>query len=816
MVRERGAGTSSPHMSRASLHYRLQHMSTNFRCLHRLYVHMRPPLQGALLGVVVALVLGRPGLAQTTGETVLPRPQRATIDAGGEPFVLRSPVRILVTPNNIRLREIALWLADLLRARTGFAVSVSPVGVAAPPPGSIILEATDATQSHIAGESTDAEAYTLEASAAGLRIRGATAAAVLWGVQTVRQLLPLEFETARGARPSRWTIPALRIEDRPRFAWRGSMIDAARHFLPLADVKRHIDLLSRYKLNVLHWHLTDDQGWRLEIARAPRLTQRGGWRTEATGERTGGFYSRRDIREAVEYARQRGVTIVPEIEMPGHASAALASYPKLGCTNGPRAVPHSWGVFADIYCVGKEETFTFLFGVLDEVVALFPAPFVHVGGDEVPLDRWRSCPECARVMVRESLPDVGALQGWFLRRIGAHLASRGRTLIAWDEGLEAGMPSGGIVQSWRDSSFTRKAAAAGHRVIASPSEWAYFDRSPGELTLAHVAAFEPVPAGWDSTLAKRVLGSEVTLWSEHITSGTNLDLMVLPRLLAFADVVWGARPVAIDDLQRRISGDHVPRLSAMGRAVGPADRALPRLGVAYDSVARALRLRLTGSLPGLSVRATFDRSPPVPSSRALGDGSPLAAQGLVRLQAFIDRDRVMEERRVEIRPHLAVGVPTRVTPAPSPSYPGTGERTLTDGAFGSTDHGDGLWTGWWGPDVEVIADLETARAISTVTMRFLQNARSWIVLPRQVELSWSNDGQQWRAPIVRGHVVPRDVEGARIHAFAFALAPGTRARFVRIVARNAGRLPAGHPGAGEPSWIFADEVMVSTGRRTAR
>jgi hexosaminidase len=535
----------------------------------------------------------------------------------------------------------------------------------------------------------------------------------------------------------------------------------------------------------------------------------GGWRTAPSGERTGGVYSAAEVREVVEYARRRGVMVVPEIEMPGHASAALAAYPQLGCTGAPVAVPASWGVFADVFCAGHEETFTFLQGVLDEVVALFPAPYVHVGGDEVPKDRWRACERCQALMRREGLADEEALQGWFLRRIAAHLAARGRTMIAWDEALAGGVPPGGMVQAWRDSAFTREAARRGHRTIASPNEWMYLNRSPGELTLADVYRFEPVPAGLDSAGRALVVGGEATFWSEHITSGTNLELMALPRLLAVAEVLWGSASRDLADLEGRIARDHASRLAAMGHVVGPADRPLPAVHVAYDTVARTARLRLTDAMPQTSVRLTRDGSRPTVRSRAIADGEALGGGAMLRLQAFVGAGSVREERQLRQHRHLAVGARATLTPAPSTTYPGTGAWTVTDGLLGGATHADGVWAGWWGPDAELRIDLGAPAVVDEMSLRALQDVRSWIVLPARVEFSWSNDGEQWTAPVPIAHAVPDSREGVVVHRFVQRLATPTRLRYVRAVVRNAGRLRAGHPGAGEPSWFFIDELVVS-------
>ena len=515
----------------------------------------------------------------------------------------------------------------------------------------------------------------------------------------------------------------------------------------------------------------------------------------------------------MEYARRRGVTIVPEIEMPGHSSAAIAAYPQLGCTGDPLAVPTSWGVFTDIYCAGKEETFTFLFAVLDEVMSLFPSPVIHIGGDEAPKDRWRACDACQAVMRREGLANEEALQSWFMRRIAQHVAQRGRRVIGWDEVLDGPFLEGGMVQSWRDSSFTRAAVLRGHDVIASPSEFTYLNRSAAELTVAGVYAFEPVPPGLDAAQAARVRGAEVPLWSEHIVSGANLELMALPRLLAFAEIMWSAAPRDLGDLQRRLTVVQVPALRAAGYAVGPADAPLLTMMVRYDSVARTPVLRVPSIAEGLVVRGTSDGTKPTAASRRFSDGMALAVPPsvapVVRLQAFLGKRAVREERRVAMVRHAGIGARVRTEPEADRRYPGTGAWSLADGLMGSDDHGDGLWQGWWVPEVAITLELPAPANVTRLRVNFLQNVRSWIVLPARVEFSWSADGVSWSPPATVTHEVPVTREGAMAYTFGIDTPDAPGMRFVRVVARSGGPLPPGHPGAGQPAWLFADEVRVS-------
>jgi hexosaminidase len=751
---------------------------------------------------MLLLPLAGVSIAQAQGSAarnLLPRPVTVEERSADAPFVLRDPVRIVV--GSELATDGATLLADALRARTGFRVTVVK---GAMPQGT----ARDIRFVR-AAKPSGPESYQLDVTANGVTVAAASREGAIWGTQTLRQLLPVAFDSAPGARPAEWRVSAVHIADSARFGWRGVMIDAGRHFMPVAVIEKQLDVMSRYKLNRLHWHLTEDQGWRIEIKKYPLLTTVGAWRTEADGSRYGGFYTQTEIRHVVDYARKRGITVVPEIEMPGHSVAALASYPNLGCTGEALEVPTTWGVYADVYCPGKETTFTFLQNVLDEVLTLFPSREIHIGGDEVPKDRWRACESCQALMKREKLATEDELQRWFVDRMAKYLESKGRRLVGWNEIMHGGnLRASAVVQSWEDSSWTRRAVVEGHAAIASPSQWTYLNRSPGELTLEQVYRFDPVPPGLTPEQRARVLGSEVPLWSENITSGTNLELMAWPRALAFAEVMWSTATRDLPVLRRRITDDHAPRLRAQGVAVGPEGSDLMRIALSYDNQALSARLRLTPGVPGVTVRLSNDGRAPTAASPVVADSALLDGDGLRRLQPFYGDSPILGEKRVMIERHLALGAAVRSAPAPSASYPGTGTGSLSDGLVGSSDHGDGLWQGWWGPDIVLVMNLESVHGAKNVRVNFLQNIRSWIALPRAVEFQFSDDGVTWSDAVVRTHDVPVMRDGALIRPFSADFPAGARPRWLRITARNSGVLPAGHPGAGSPSWMFADEIVV--------
>lgn len=751
------------------------------------------------------MLAGRVLSAQSSADIaaqLVPRPHWAPEVSPSGPLVIGSTLRIVVPPSSSRLREIGELLSTEMRRVTGVALPV--VTKSCPATGAICLDTAGVAQPGM-DDPGDGEEFRVDVTRTGATLHAPFSAGVMWASRTLLQLIHRSTEQ-NGAT---WQIPAVVVNDRPLYAWRGSMIDVGRHFLPVRDIERHIDLLSRYKMNVLHWHLTDDQGWRLEIKRYPKLTSVGAWRTEADGTRSGGFYTQAQVRHIVEYARRRGVSIVPEIEMPGHSSAALVAYPELACTNPPRAVPTSWGVFADIYCVGKPQVFTFLDGVLDEVMALFPSRFIHLGGDEVPKDRWKTCAECQALMKREGLANEEALQSWFMQRVATHVAAKGRTVIGWDEVLDGPFVPKGVVQSWRDSSFARVAVKRGFGVVASPSDFTYLNRSASELRAVDVLNFEARLDKMDVSERQRIFGGEVPLWSEHIVSGAGLELMALPRLAAFAEAMWSPRQRDYAEFAPRLARQEA-QLRDAGYAVGPRDEALAAIAVRYDSVTQRPVLRARTFSDRLVVRATFDGSAPRATSSIVADGAVLNAANVIRLQPFWGTERVLEERRVTMRRHDGIGARVHTEPAVDARYPGTGPFSLVDGLSGSDIHGDGLWQGWWKSNVTITVELPRAMSVSRVRVNFLQNVRSWIVLPRTVAMSFSSDGATWSAPITTTHAIPTSREGAIRQPFAATPASTGAVKFVRIVAESAGPLPPGHPGAGNVAWLFADEVEITS------
>ncbi|KRA17831.1 family 20 glycosylhydrolase [Lysobacter sp. Root604] len=717
-----------------------------------------------------------------TSPALIPQPRHWQRGEGR--FVLDSGVA-LVVPADTRSREIADFLRRSLADDHGLWLTARGARDAR-----TIELRLDAA---VAGE----EAYRIEVAPQRIVLSAARPRGLFWAVQSLRQLLP-------PGRATRIEVPALRIEDAPRYGYRGHMLDVGRHFMPVDFVKKQIDLLSYYKINTFRWHLSEDQGWRIEIKRYPKLTQVGAWRDEQDGSRYGGYYTQAQIREVVEYARQRNIMVIPEIEMPGHASAALAAYPELSCRKQPIAVPASWGVFEDIYCAGDESTFEFLQQVLDEVVALFPAPYVHIGGDEAPKARWKESASSQQRMRELGLKDEDELQAWFVRRIQRYLAGKGKTLIGWDEILDGGLGKDAIVEVWRGDEPAASALRNGNRiVVASPF---YLDRALSDLSLEKLYRTDFAAAPAFAEHAAQVLGAEAPLWTERVTP-RNAEAMLYPRLLAFAENTWsgvGDYP----DFQRRLS-QHYPRLDAWRVSYGPEATDVVGYRLERDPAQRVWRVHAQRGFSDLRIHYSTDGREPDATSPWFEDSLEIARPGTLKLTPYRHGRAYARSRAYPLVAHRGLDREVRYSLPAHPRYRGNADTaTLSDGVLAGDEHADGRWTAWAGGDVELIVDLGAPTVLRALSARFLQQTQSWILPPRHLQLFTSDDGRRWTP----GAELALDVDAAelrqRYHTPRLVLPQPMRARYLRLQIQGYGALPAGHPGAGSPSFYFVDELVI--------
>ena len=499
--------------------------------------------------IMLALLCMTSAFAQTADYNVVPRPQTITFAKAGT-FLLDATKLVIYPAGNTDMERNAKFLAEYIKEMTQINVATA-VQDKKNKKGNISLV--------INPKITHEEGYTITVDKNGVTIAGATAAAVFRGIQTLRKSLPIvKDETSV-------SLPFVAIADEPRFAYRGMHLDCARHFFPLQVVKDYIDMIALHGMNKFHWHITEDQGWRIEIKKWPRLTTVGAWRSGTVigrnspiddGVRHGGFYTQDECREIVKYAADRYITVIPEIDMPGHMLGALAAYPELGCTGGPYEVEHHWGVYADILCAGKEKTFQFVQDVLDEVIDIFPSEYIHIGGDESPRSRWKACPLCQKRIQEEGIKEGNGqskedrLQGYFTKRVEKYLTSKGKRIIGWDELLGCDVEKSATIMSWRGADPGAESAKQGHDVIMTPNAYLYFDyyqtkdtwNEPlgigGFVPVEKVYEFEPVAKDLTPEQAKHILGVQANLWGEYIAYPSHIQYMVLPRMAALAEVQW--------------------------------------------------------------------------------------------------------------------------------------------------------------------------------------------------------------------------------------------------------------------------------------
>ena len=715
------------------------------------------------------------------------------------------------------------------RAVVGFAARLAtvtggtnPVTVADEVPASGIRFVTD--------ESLPAEGYELNVDGEGIEVRASQFPGFLYALQSLEQLLPAAVYGTEPAPDAAWEVPCVKIADAPRFAYRGMHLDVARHFFSVDEVKRYIDVMAIHKLNTLHWHLTDDQGWRIEIKRYPELTAVGSIRKATVvrkewgtydGTPYGGFYTQDEIRDVVKYAADRGVTVIPEIDLPGHMLAALTAYPELGCTGGPYEVWGRWGVADDVLCPGREKTFEFLEGVLTEVMELFPSEYIHIGGDECPKVRWEKCPRCQAKIRQLGLKDDGEhtaehyLQSYVTDRIGKFLAQHGRRIIGWDEILEGRAPSDAVVMSWRGSEGGIAAAKLGHDVIMTPNSHFYFDyyqsldtdAEPfgigGYIPMEQVYSYDPAFPELTPEQQKHILGVQANLWTEYVLSDEHLEYMLLPRLAALSEVQWCLPETK--DWNRFIGSFRMDEIySQMGY-----EFAKHIFGVtasyAVDPEKGGVVMTLT-TQGGAPIRYTLDGSDPTASSPLYK--APVTIGESCTFKAAALREGMQTPvyaRKFDF--NKATGRRIALNAAPTLKYTYGGASLLVDGYRGGPVYSNGAWIGFLNEPLDVTIDMQGAKPYSAVTVESLVEKGEWVFPPSSVGVYLSDDDSEFTEAALMS--VPQETAGSPDGVKPFkVLFPETSARYLRVVARTVDPIPAWHGAAGQKAHMFVDEIIV--------
>lgn len=672
------------------------------------------------------------------------------------------------------------------------------------------------------------EGYHLEVTPRKITIRASDENGYFYAVQTLRQLLPVDIEE-RSLQPfTEWSVPAVTIDDAPRFPYRGVMLDVARYYLFKRIVLELIDCMAWLKLNRLHLHLTDDNGWRLEIKKYPLLTKIGAWRVARSGDfpsrrnalpgeesRIGGYYTQNDIREIVAYAAARHIEVIPEIDIPAHSNAALAAYPHLACpvVKDPiNVLPGGGGDAAKIvYCAGNDSTFTFLQNIIDEVAELFPSRYIHLGGDEASKFYWKQCPLCRQRMQDEHITDPEDLQGYFMNRVADYVRSKGKTVMGWDELTGSRIPPGAVIFGWRgmgDAGY--RAGTKGHPFVMTPARRLYLIRYQGPQwfeprtyfgnnTLKDVYTYEPVRPEWDAKAAANLMGVQGSLWTEFVNSPTDVQYLLFPRLFALAEIAWS--PAEAKDWSgflTRLDG-LLPRLTSRGIVYARSMYNLDHL--VLPGADGRLRVALSCIRPDMEIRYTTDGTDPKPSSSFYNDTLFVGQAQTVKAATFAGGKRMGEILTLTLTRNLATSMPVLCAGKPE-AY------RLTNSLRGSDKHSDFEWCGWQGEDAVFTVDLGRVQDIDRIVLGTITNYGMAVHKPRSIRLAVSDDNRTFRPAGVITHTDEEIFrEGIRTEDVAFEDLKA-RGRYVKVVMTNPGKCPPDHVRPGAPVSVYTDEIQV--------
>lgn len=778
---------------------------------------MKTKLNRALLAGAIALTCAACQVEKEADYQVIPRPQEVSLTQE-TPFKLNSSVTIAYPENNALLKRNAEFLSEYIGQATGYRLAVNPLAEGEKMKNAIVLGIDPAIP--------NAEGYKLTTTPDGIRIDGQTENGVFYGIQTLRKSIPAD---AQGASI---LLPAGSIQDEPRFPYRGMHLDVCRHFFPVEFVKEYIDLLALHNMNTFHWHLTEDQGWRIEIKKYPKLTEIGSMRSRTVVGRAGsgkydntpygGFYTQEQAKEIVKYAQERYITVIPEVDLPGHMLAALAAYPEMGCTGGPYEVCPDWGVFEDVLCIGNEKSMQFLEDVMAEIIEIFPSTYIHIGGDEAPRTRWEKCPKCqARIKAEGLKADKNhtaedRLQSYCMARIEKFLNSKGRRIIGWDEILEGDVAPNATVMSWRGSAGGIKAAQLGHDVIMTPNSYCYFDYYQtadtkdepfaigGFVPLEKVYSLNPT-ASLTEEQAKHILGAQANLWTEYIPTTEQVEYMVLPRMAALAEVQW-TQPEKKEyaDFTQRL-----PRLMNFYQRDG-RNYSMRAFDVKADFTPDTERKAVVATLSTIDnapMYYTLDGTEPTEASQKYTEPVALTEAAAFRATAIRPEGKSNVVAQ-DVSFNKATLSPIRLTTLqPSQKYAFRGAGTLVDGMKGDGNYAAGTWLGFIGGDVTAVIDLGEPTEIQKVATNAFVDMSSWIMGCTGLTVSVSDDDHTFREVATRDFPADTDPGKKAVESYEVTFAP-VSARYVQVVIKRSLALPKGHQGEGKPAYLFIDEIAV--------
>ncbi len=733
-------------------------------------------------------------------------------ESGQTSFELSSSTQI-VSGTDAKMVQNAEFLAQFIKASTGLTLEVVAEGSAK---GNIVLAVEGGDNS---------EGYTLTVNGEGVTISGASPAGVFYGIQTLRKSIPVQPT-------STVELPSVVINDAPRFSYRGVHLDVGRHFYSMDEIKKFIDMMALHNMNRLHWHLTEDQGWRLEIKKYPLLTEIGSKRKETViggnsgkydGKPYGGFYTQDQAREIVKYAMDRHIEVIPEIDLPGHMQAALSAYPDFGCTGGPYEVWTQWGVSDNVLCAGNEQALLFVEDVLAEVIDIFPSKYIHIGGDECPKTQWAKCPKCQAKIKELGIKGDKAhskeeyLQSYVIKRAEKFLNDKDRHIIGWDEILEGGLSETATVMAWRGEAEGLKAAKMGNNVIMSPNSYLYFDyyqttdteNEPlaigGYLPIERVYSYEPLNAALNEQEAKHIVGVQANHWSEYMPTYAQVEYMALPRWAALAEVQWS--PAKLKNYENFL--ERIPQLLAIYNQMGYnyAKHLFDvNVNFAVDTDKGAVMATLS-TLNDAPIYYTTDGSTPSASSQLYTEPVALNTNGVFKAIAI----RPTGESRVFSDSITLSKSSAKKITANQPinmQYEYNGITTLVDGLKGGGNYKTGRWIAFAGNDLDATIDLGSEQEISSAAISANVAMYDWVFCPRSFTVEVSTDGKTFTKVASENYPAMKQTDRNGLHHYQVDF-PATKAKYVRVVVGSERSIPAWHSGNGKSGYLFVDEISIN-------
>ena len=767
-------------------------------------------MQWAGLGMWVALTLSActPTKREVGNLNVIPQPQEVVQNFQENPFVIHSGTKIVYPAGNEKLERTAEFLASYIKEATGLTVQCTTENKES---DAIILSVDTAIKQK--------EGYRLEVTSNNIRLAGGSEAGVFYGIQTLHKSMPVTKD-----RESASAIPAGIVNDYPRFDYRGFMVDVGRHYFPVSYLKQIIDMLALHNINYFHWHLTEDQGWRIEIKKYPKLTEIGStrprtlmdWSTREYDETPhSGFYTQEEAKEIVKYAADRFITVIPEVDLPGHMMAALASYPELGCTGGPYEIPCEWGVFPDVLCGGNTKALEFAKDVLNEIMDIFPSPYIHIGGDECPKVRWKECPKCQAKIRELGLKDTpkhnkeNRLQTYFMAEVGKVISERGRKMLGWDEMLEGGLDPGATVMSWTSPRGGIETVRLHHNAIMTPIQYLYFsnptyNRIKGTKSLERVYTFEPVSDELTEEEKQYIIGAQGCIWTEWTRDSLKMEWQILPRMAALSEIQW------TEPAHKDFDGflNRLPALLAIYK-----DRGYDFRQDIYDVTIQVVPEEQEGKAKVFFL--TFDNAE---VHYTLDGSEPNAQSSLYTDTLHLDKDAVIQAIAVrpqgnssiskeEIHFNAVTMKPATLNVEPHKSYTFQGGSTLTDGLYGDLNYRSGRWVGFYGNNPDITIDMQEPKEISSAFINTLLNPGDAIFGATGLKIEISDDGKVFRE--IASKKIPVLEKGTKMQIRKEEISfDKVKTRYVRIIAETTSKLPAWHSMPGKNAFLFVDEIGV--------